>query len=146
MFLYKNPTETRKYTITFDGYVLTNEAIQSSGLTITVTNITTDGVSTSNLYVPGSLSFSGNNVSFRLTGGEDDASYRLSVSTGGVTSSGNVYTQTGYLYVADEEQSLVSLGDLKAYLGVNTTANDAVLLSLLRASTDFVQRVTGKGW
>jgi uncharacterized phiE125 gp8 family phage protein len=146
MFLYKNPIDTRKYTITFDGYVLQTEAIQSSGLTITVTNIATDGVSTSGIYVPGSLSFSGNNVSFRLTGGDDDAAYRLSISTGGVTSSGNVYTQTGYLYVADEEQSLVSLGDLKAYLGVNTTANDAVLLSLLRASTDFVQRVTGRNF
>ncbi len=146
MFLYKNPTETRKFTVTFDGYVLQSEAIQASGLTISITNIATDGISTNSLYVANSLSYSGNNVSFRLTGGDDDCAYRIALSTGAVTSSGNVYSQTGYLYVADEEQSLVNLGDFKAYLGINTTANDAVLLNLLRASTDFVHRFTGRNF
>lgn len=142
MFLYKNPSETRKYTVSFSGYLLSSEALQTAGLTIAITNIFTDGVSTSDIYVAGSLGFSGSDVSFRLTGGDDDVVYKLVLSTGGVTASGNIYTQQGYLYTAYEEQSLVSLSDLKTYMGINVSTNDAVLLALLRSATDFVEKYT----
>lgn len=144
MYFYKNPTETKKFEVSFADSLLTSETIEASGLTLTITNIETDGISTSSLYVTSSLAFSGSTVTFRLSGGDDDSAYRLSVSTGAVTTSGNIYTKTCYLYTTSEEETLVSLDDMKSFLGINTTTNDAVLLSILRSSTDFVTRYTGK--
>lgn len=144
MYFYKNPSETKKYTVSFADSVLTSESIQSSGLTISITNLITNGVSTSSIYVSGSLGFADSDVSFRASGGEDDSVYKFTLSTGGVTSSGNVYTKTGYIYVAEAEQVLVPLDELKAYMGVASSAHDAVLLSLLRGATDLVCKITGR--
>jgi uncharacterized phiE125 gp8 family phage protein len=146
MYFYKNTSETKKFTVSFSDSVLSSEAIEAAGITVSITNIETAGVSTSTLYIASSLSTSGASVSFRLTGGDDDSMYRLSVSTGAVTTSGNIYTKTCYLYVTNEEETLVSLDDFKAFLGINTSTNDAVLLGVLRSASDFVKRYTGKSF
>lgn len=144
MYFYKDPAETKQFEVSFSDCILSSETAQSANLTLSILNVDLDGISTSYLYVTTSLAVAGTTVSFRLNGGEDDATYRISVSTGAVTTSGNVYTKTCYLYVTNEDESLVSLSEMKAFLNINTTTDDAVLLSLLRSSSDFVKRYTGK--
>lgn len=144
MFLYKTSAETRSFTVSFADSVTSSETILLAGLTISVTNLQTSGISTSSIYVPGSLSFAGTDVSFRFQAGEDDSAYSFVVSTGAVTTSGNIYSKRGALYVTDDIQTLVDLDELKDYLGITSTSTDAVLLSLLRGASTFVQRYIGR--
>ena len=143
MFFYKTPAETRKYTVSFADSLLSSETILSSGLTLSITNIQTSGISTSSLYVASSLGFTGTDVYFRLQAGDDDSVYRFVLSAG-VTASGNTYSKKGSLYVTDDIQYLVDLDELKDYLSITTTTTDAVLISLLRAATSFVTRYIGR--
>jgi len=144
MYFYKKPLDIQTFTVSFTDTLDVTESILQAGLTLTITNLQTDGDSTSSLYIDSSLSVTDDDVSFRLQGGDDDNVYRILVSTGAVTASSNVYVKTNYLYVSAEEQSLVSLEEIKTYLDIPVVNYDAILLSLLRASDRAIYRITGR--
>lgn len=88
--LYKQPTESRVYTMDFSPNMVTGETISS----VTSFTVSPSGL-TSNTATP-----NGQEVNFRLSGGTANTQYKITCVV--ATSLGNTLEMEGYLLVEDK--------------------------------------------
>lgn len=143
--LIKNSAETKTVQIDFSSDLRTGETINDANITVSAENVLT-GVSTTGSIISGDATSSSGVISFKVTGGADGESHKITISTGATDGLTNTYVESIIMSIEDNYELLYTLNELKTQLGITGTSRDAILLGILKSASEYIEKITRRAF
>jgi len=143
--IFKQSGETKTVSVDFSTVLAAGETITGGSVTVTGTEIVTGNTPSPTVVNAGSVSLSGDIVSFRVENGADTVAYKITVNTG-ATNLLNKHEEDIILIVNDDLSILYTVDELKRSLSITDTSKDILLFDLIQAATDYMEKATSRAF